>query len=91
MTTVKKCANRKICTFPEDYSFKSGKCRPAAVGRTADFSKIVRYIDENVVGRNGTFLGPFGRRKGKLFCWIDMSVFNDANFGLRIIGTFALN
>ena len=32
--------------------------------RSEDAGKLLRYIDDNVVGRNGTFLGPFGRRKG---------------------------
>lgn len=65
MSTVKKCVNRKFCTVPEDYPFKNGKCRPTS-GKAADFSKLIKYIDDNIVGRNVTFLGPFGRRKGEL-------------------------
>lgn len=42
--------------------------RPAkaslAAKRGEDTSKLLRYIDDNVIGKNGTFLGPFGRRKG---------------------------
>lgn len=30
-----------------------------------DISKLLKYVDDNVIGKNGTFLGPFGRRKGK--------------------------
>lgn len=42
--------------------------RPAkssiAAKRGEDTGKLLRYIDDNVIGKNGTFLGPFGRRKG---------------------------
>ncbi|XP_058791070.1 uncharacterized protein LOC131664190 [Phymastichus coffea] len=34
-----------------------------AAKRGEDAGKLLRYIDDNVVGKNGTFLGPFGRRK----------------------------
>lgn len=64
MSTVKKCANRKFCTLPEDYPIKNVKCRSTVVGKPADFPKLIKYIDENIIGRNVTFLGPFGRRKG---------------------------
>ncbi|XP_008201968.1 uncharacterized protein LOC100123495 isoform X2 [Nasonia vitripennis] len=41
--------------------------RPAkasiAAKRGEDTGKLLRYIDDNVIGKNGTFLGPFGRRK----------------------------
>ncbi|KAI4497740.1 hypothetical protein M0802_007280 [Mischocyttarus mexicanus] len=30
-----------------------------------DTSKLLKYIDDNVIGKNGTFFGPFGRRKGQ--------------------------
>ncbi|EFN62278.1 hypothetical protein EAG_03989, partial [Camponotus floridanus] len=29
-----------------------------------DTTKLLKYIDDNVIGKNGTFFGPFGRRKG---------------------------
>ncbi|XP_076760636.1 uncharacterized protein LOC143429100 [Xylocopa sonorina] len=28
-----------------------------------DTTKLFKYIDDNVIGKNGTFFGPFGRRK----------------------------
>jgi signal recognition particle GTPase len=75
MSTVKKNASRKICALPEDYALKSMKYRSkgtsatttatSGTGKTTDISKLVKFIDENIVGRNATFLGPFGRRKGK--------------------------
>lgn len=30
-----------------------------------DTTKLLKYIDDNVIGKNGTFFGPFGRRKGQ--------------------------
>ncbi|KAL7288714.1 hypothetical protein TKK_0017439 [Trichogramma kaykai] len=41
--------------------------RLALAKKGEDTAKLLRYIDDNVVGKNGTFLGPFGRRKGKRF------------------------
>ncbi|XP_014220716.1 uncharacterized protein LOC106648374 [Trichogramma pretiosum] len=37
--------------------------RLALAKKGEDTAKLLRYIDDNVVGKNGTFLGPFGRRK----------------------------
>ncbi|XP_076237644.1 uncharacterized protein LOC143181210 [Calliopsis andreniformis] len=40
--------------------------RPAksiAVKKGEDTTKLLKYIDDNVIGKNGTFFGPFGRRK----------------------------
>ncbi|KAJ8682426.1 hypothetical protein QAD02_018218 [Eretmocerus hayati] len=37
----------------------------AAARKAEDTLKLLRYIDDNLIGRNGTFLGPFGRRKGE--------------------------
>ncbi|XP_015123427.1 uncharacterized protein LOC107045619 [Diachasma alloeum] len=34
-----------------------------AVKRGEDTAKLLKYIDDNVIGKNGTFFGPFGRRK----------------------------
>ncbi|XP_043266503.1 uncharacterized protein [Venturia canescens] len=34
-----------------------------ATKRGEDTTKLLKYIDDNVVGKNGTFFGPFGRRK----------------------------
>lgn len=37
-----------------------------AVKKGEDTAKLLKYIDDNVIGKNGTFFGPFGRRKGKI-------------------------
>lgn len=36
--------------------------------KSDDPGKIFKLIDENVIGRNAVFLGPYGRRKGKWNC-----------------------
>ncbi|KAK2583159.1 hypothetical protein KPH14_009182 [Odynerus spinipes] len=36
-----------------------------AAKKGEDTSKLLKYIDDNVIGKNGTFFGPFGRRKGQ--------------------------
>lgn len=44
--------------------------RPAksiAAKKGEDTTKLLKYIDDNVIGKNGTFFGPFGRRKGTYF------------------------
>ncbi|XP_020295989.1 uncharacterized protein LOC109860968 [Pseudomyrmex gracilis] len=35
-----------------------------ATKKGEDTTKLLKYIDDNVIGKNGTFFGPFGRRKG---------------------------
>uniref|UniRef100_A0A6V7J5G0 Uncharacterized protein n=1 Tax=Bracon brevicornis TaxID=1563983 RepID=A0A6V7J5G0_9HYME len=37
-----------------------------ATKKGEDTAKLLKYIDDNVIGKNGTFFGPFGRRKGEL-------------------------
>lgn len=38
---------------------------PLAAKRTEDPIKIIKYIDENLIGKGIAFLGPFGRRRSK--------------------------
>uniref|UniRef100_A0A182X8D2 Uncharacterized protein n=1 Tax=Anopheles quadriannulatus TaxID=34691 RepID=A0A182X8D2_ANOQN len=33
--------------------------------RPEDTLKIMKYIDDNVIGKGVAFLGPYGRRKGR--------------------------
>jgi hypothetical protein len=35
--------------------------------RLEDTFKIMKYIDENIIGKGAPFLGPFGRRRGEIF------------------------
>lgn len=59
--------NRKIFSLPDDYTLRSNKNRSStATRKNEDIAKLVKYIDESIIGKNSTFQGPFGRRKGKL-------------------------
>ncbi|XP_014206620.1 uncharacterized protein LOC106638097 [Copidosoma floridanum] len=51
-----------VTAAPQHHSLRPVKSAVAAK-RGEDVAKLLRYIDENVIGKNGTFLGPFGRRK----------------------------
>lgn len=68
-TTIRKSSyggNRKLnpC-FPEDYiRLVKQKNNANAPKKPEDFAKLVKYIDDNVIGKSNAFLGPFGRRKG---------------------------
>lgn len=33
--------------------------------KTEDVAKLVRYIDDSIVGKGNSFCGPYGRRKGQ--------------------------
>lgn len=66
--------NRKFVSFPEDYPLRS-KPRPTSLTKKhEDVSKLIRYIDDNIIGKSNAFYGPFGRRKGK-FCYFDVRLF----------------
>lgn len=39
--------------------------RATVARKGEDTTKLLKYIDDNVIGKNGTFFGPFGRRKGQ--------------------------
>ncbi|KYQ57857.1 hypothetical protein ALC60_03157 [Trachymyrmex zeteki] len=36
-----------------------------AAKKGEDTTKLFKYIEDNVIGKNSTFFGPFGRRKGQ--------------------------
>ncbi|XP_039295318.1 uncharacterized protein LOC120353902 [Nilaparvata lugens] len=58
----KQFGNRKFYALPEDYSLKTSKFRNASL-KKEDTAKLIKYIDDNVIGKNTTFAGPYGRRK----------------------------
>lgn len=70
-TTIRKSyGNRKLYTFPEDNPLRSGKSKSGAASTNApkkseEVVKLLKYVDDNIIGKNNAFLGPFGRRKGK--------------------------
>lgn len=66
-TTIRKSyGNRKLSSyFPEDYMrLVKQKNSASAPKKTEDVAKLIKYIDDSVIGKNNAFLGPFGRRKG---------------------------
>lgn len=67
-TTIRKSyGNRRLLAFPEDYPFRLSKQKshPTLPKKNEEVSKLIKYIDDNIVGKNNAFLGPFGRRKGE--------------------------
>lgn len=67
-TTIRKSyGNRRLFAFPEDYPFRLSKQKshPTLPKKNEEVSKLIKYIDDNIVGKNNAFLGPFGRRKGE--------------------------
>lgn len=45
---------------------------PAQCFRTAkaeDAGKLIKFVDDNIIGKGNSFCGPFGRRKGE-FCFL---------------------
>ncbi|RZF37595.1 hypothetical protein LSTR_LSTR003160 [Laodelphax striatellus] len=58
----KQLGNRKFYALPEDYSLKTSKFRNTSL-KKEDTAKLIKYIDDNVIGKNTTFAGPYGRRK----------------------------
>lgn len=57
--TTKRFANRKFYSLPDDYVKVTKSSQ-----KSADPVKLVKYVDDNVIGKNSTFSGPYGRRKG---------------------------
>jgi len=65
MLANKSYGDRKFYSLPEDYAVKTSKSKNAQNRKSEDTATLIKYIDENVIGKNTTFCGPFGRRKGK--------------------------
>jgi hypothetical protein len=57
-----ECAPRKFYSLPDSY--KGGERCPR---KCQDTNKLINYIDQSVIGKDTTFTGPFGKRKGLLF------------------------
>ncbi|KAL3265950.1 hypothetical protein HHI36_010138, partial [Cryptolaemus montrouzieri] len=68
-TTIRKSyGNRKLYSlYPEDYPLKNPKFKisPSSNSpkKSEDINKLIKYIEDNIVGKSSAFLGPFGRRK----------------------------
>ena len=65
MSVRKPFGNRKFYSLPEEYHLKGGlRSRTYGKQKNEETNKLVKYIDENIIGKNTTFSGPYGRRKG---------------------------
>lgn len=68
--SLKKAASRtkSLSLSGDDFPLRPAKPRAAFVTakRPEDTAKIMKYIDDSVIGKGVAFLGPFGRRKGGL-------------------------
>lgn len=65
--------NRKFLTFSDDPL----RLKPRLTSlskKHEDVSKLIRYVDDNIVGKNNAFYGPFGRRKGTSYNYIKINV-----------------
>jgi hypothetical protein len=66
MSSKKTYGNRKFYALPDEYPLRGPKFRATQSARkNEDAAKLIKYIDDNVIGKNTTFSGPYGRRKGK--------------------------
>jgi len=66
MTSKKTYGNRKFYALPDEYPLRGTKVRATqSAKKNEDAAKLIKYIDDNVIGKNTTFSGPYGRRKGK--------------------------
>lgn len=68
MSALKKGSRAKSLSLSDDFPLKSAyRKKSSNPGRLEDMLKIMKYIDENVIGKSAPFLGPFGRRRGEEF------------------------
>lgn len=65
---LKKNSRTKSLSLSDDFPLRVSKPRSSLFAkRTEDPMKIIKYIDESIIGKGMVFLGPFGRRKCKSF------------------------
>lgn len=62
MSDVQAFGHRQFYSLPDEYN---GRDKDNRAKKCEDTAKLIRYIDENVIGKDTTFCGPFGRRRGK--------------------------
>ncbi|XP_062554954.1 uncharacterized protein LOC134220005 isoform X5 [Armigeres subalbatus] len=65
MSLKKASRTKSLSLSGDDFPLRPAKPRAAFVTakRPEDTLKIMKYIDDNVIGKGVAFLGPFGRRK----------------------------
>lgn len=75
MSLKKASRTKSLSLSGDDFPLRPAKPRAAFVTakRPEDTMKILKYIDDNVIGKGVAFLGPYGRRKGR--CDLDSNPF----------------
>lgn len=64
--SLKKGNRLKSLSLCDDFPLRSPRSKSVlSTKKLEDTSKIMKYIDDNVIGKGVAFLGPYGRRKGK--------------------------
>lgn len=66
MASKKSFGNRKFYSLPDNPNRVSKNKFSGTSRKREDIVKLIKYIDDNVIGKNTTFSGPYGRRKGKM-------------------------
>ena len=65
--SLKKSSRTKSLSLNDDFPLKSVRPKHSisACKKPEDTQKIMKYVDDSIIGKGVAFLGPFGRRKGK--------------------------
>lgn len=65
---IRKNSRTKSLSLSEDFPLRAQRClssgRPSLAKKIEDSHKIMKYIDDNLIGKGVAFFGPYGRRKG---------------------------
>lgn len=64
-STITNTVNPSTLTTSSQRLAPSRPVKSITAKKGEDTTKLLKYIDDNVIGKNGTFFGPFGRRKGQ--------------------------
>ncbi|XP_063703665.1 uncharacterized protein LOC134833313 isoform X2 [Culicoides brevitarsis] len=61
---LRKNSRTKSLSLSDDFPLRLSRPRNSLIAkRTEDPTKIIKYIDDNIIGKGTPFLGPYGRRK----------------------------
>lgn len=66
--SLKKGNRLKSLSLCDDFPLRSPRSKSVVSSKKLeDTSKTMKYIDDNIIGKGVAFLGPYGRRKGKIY------------------------
>jgi hypothetical protein len=55
----------KTVSMCQEFVFPKASTRERKPQKSEDTQKLLKYIDDNIIGKGILFFGPYGRRKGK--------------------------